>query len=275
MKKAIKYGLILGIIAILSFIYYLYPKDLDKSNERFKVVENIQDESIDSFKVIEKQEPQKTQNRTDPTDFVEITQKKEPLPASKKLEVAFIPQAPFKNWSEPWQNACEEAALLTLHHYIQGNSAIPNEQAKQEILAMIAWQMTYFGSHKDLDMSEVAIMAEKYLGYKDVEVIYNIEIKNIKREIADGNPVLIPVAGQVLNNPNYTPPGPVYHNLVIIGYTENKIITNDPGTRNGSSFEYDYDNFYESIHDYSEGTSYSNSEKILKGRKAMLVISNN
>ena len=264
MKKPLEYGLIIGIIVILVIIYYLYPRDLDKSDKT--IIENVEVIEREGEKDlvaedIEEQEPQKTQ-------------KEEPLPTSKKLEAAFIPQAPYHDWSEPWQNACEEAALLTLHYYIQGNKSVPKEQVKKEILEMIDWQMRYFGSHKDLDMAEIVEMAKKYLGYKDVEVTYDIEIENIKREIANDNLVLIPAAGRVLNNPNFTPPGPVYHNLVVIGYTETKIITNDPGTRLGANFEYSYNNFYNSIHDFLVGANKKNPSKMLEGRKAMLVINN-
>lgn len=261
MKKSIKYSLVFGIFAILALINYIYPKYLDTDNaDELKILlennKEVVEVDIDNKKQekTEKEEPEK------------------PLPTSKKLEVPFIPQAPFKDWSEPWQNACEEAALLTLHHYIRGNKAVSNEQVKQEILDMIDWQLGYFGSHKDLDMSEVAIMAEKYLGYKDVEVTYAIEIEDIKREIANNNPVLIPVAGRILENPNFTPPGPIYHNVVAVGYTEDMIITNDPGTRLGADFEYAYNNFYDSIHDFLAGVEKNDSGKMLEGRKAMIVI---
>lgn len=268
MKKSFKYGLIMGIIIALALVYYSYPKNLSKNDE---VV--IEDKSInDLSKDIEIEE------NTDSVDSTEIDidenqelQKEKLLPANKKLEVAFIPQAPYHDWSEPWQNACEEAALLTLYHYIKGDKEVSAEQVKQEILAMLAWQDKYFGSHKDLKASEIATMAEKYLGYKNVQLTYDIKIEDIKEEIAQGRPVLIPAAGRVLDNPNFTSPGPIYHNVVVIGYTENKIVTNDPGTRLGADFEYSYENFYDSIHDYVEGAK-QYPEKMLEGRKVMIVI---
>ena len=41
----------------------------------------------------------------------------EALPASLLLEVPFTSQAPFGNWDEPYQEACEEAVMLMLMHY--------------------------------------------------------------------------------------------------------------------------------------------------------------
>jgi hypothetical protein len=269
MKKTLKYVLIMAVITILVLLYYLYPKDLNiaDNNEAENLLKNDK-EAIEIDINNDKQEiPKNTE------EMQNTPQKEEPLPTSKKLEAPFIPQAPFKDWSEPWQNACEEAALLTLHHYIQGDKDVSPEQVKQEILAMLDWEITYFGLHKDLDMSEVAIIAKEYLGYKDVKVTYDIEIDDIKKEIANNNPVLIPVAGRILNNPNFTPPGPIYHNLAVIGYTENKIITNDPGTRLGANFEYTYSNFYDSIHDFLDGAD-KNPARMLEGRRAMLIISN-
>lgn len=286
MKKIFRITLIIGIIVVLALVYHLYPRNLDESDELMSIrvneeevkdIEVVEDEGGDKKDLAEDDEKQETTDPTDPvgnnTENIDNTEIK-PLPASKKLEVAFIPQAPYHDWSEPWQNACEEAALLTLHHYIKGDKSVSKEKVKQEILDMIDWQMKYFGSHKDLKTHEIADIAKEYLGYQDVKVSYDIGIEDIKKEIANNNPALIPAAGRVLNNPNFTAPGPYYHNLVVIGYTENRIITNDPGTRKGANFEYTYDNFYNSIHDFVDGADKKHPEKMLEGRRVMIVINN-
>ena len=47
-----------------------------------------------------------------------------------------------------------------------------------------------------------------------------------------GVPVLLPAAGRLLRNPYFSGQGPLYHMLVVKGYTrDGKIITDDPGTR--------------------------------------------
>lgn len=207
MKNITKISLIIGIILTLFLIYYLYLRDLNEENEdKIEYSENveiIEDENDNKDTLIEDTVKQETEKLPDEQIKPE---KEKPLPTSKKLEAAFIPQAPYHDWSEPWQNACEEAALLTLHHYILGDKEVSPEQVKQEILNMLSWQDKYFGSHKDLNMAEVAEMAENYLGHKNVKVTYEIKIEDIKKEVASGNPVLIPAAGRVLNNPNFTPP---------------------------------------------------------------------
>jgi hypothetical protein len=60
------------------------------------------------------------------------------LPVEKILEVPSTSQAPYSDWSEPWQNACEEAAILIVHHYLLGEkNNIPKETAKKELQGMI------------------------------------------------------------------------------------------------------------------------------------------
>ena len=256
MSKPTKILLLVAAAAIIAAAVYFYPRYI--STEELVDLEGSQ-ENMESEASLDIED-----------EKLKIEQSK-PLPASYRLDAPFIPQAPFHDWSEPWQNACEEAALLVAHHYIQGDKSVPPAQVKQEILAMLDWQDKYYGTHKDLVAAEVGEMAEQYFGYEDVAVTYDVTIEDIKREVAAGNPVVIPAAGRTLNNPNFTAPGPVYHMLTVIGYTESTIITNDPGTRLGAGFTYTYDNFYNSIHDFVEGAN-ANPALMEQGRRAMIVV---
>ena len=89
-------------------------------------------------------------------------------------------------------------------------------------------------------------------------------MEQIKKEIASGRPVIVPAAGRILPNPNFTPPGPKYHMLVIKGYNSTQFITNDQGTRKGDGFVYTYNSLLNALHDWDPGD-------ILNGRKAVLV----
>lgn len=267
MKKRIKIALLASIAIAIAALVYFYPRQ-QAPEEAVDLEDNQSQEQIEA--TLDLEDNSKEASSEQPPVKLEEPEPK-PLPSSHQLTAAFIPQAPFHDWSEPWQNACEEAALLTVHHYIQGDKSVSPAQVKQEIQAMLNWQDKYFGSHKDLVAAEVAEMAREYLGYENVEVAYDVTIEDIKREIAANNPVVIPAAGRTLNNPNFTAPGPVYHMLTVIGYTESTIITNDPGTRKGAGFTYTYDNFYNSIHDFVAG---ANQQPALmkQGRRAMVVI---
>lgn len=274
MKKTTKLILLIFIIIIVFAIYYLYPKKEEPEKDVFESGTSIEDES--EPEIVEGEKEIKAED-IDGDQKSKITEEENNIssnvnmPASKKLKVAFIPQAPFHDWAEPWQNACEEAALLTAHHYIQGDVEVPKEQVKTEIEKMLAWQDRYFGSHKDLNAEEVAEMAKNYLDYSDVEVKKVDKIEDVKAEIASGNVVVLPMAGRMLDNPHFTQPAPVYHMLAAIGYTENKIITNDPGTQLGKDLEYSYENFYDSIHDFVEGANES-PDLMNRGGKVMVVL---
>jgi len=188
-----------------------------------------------------------------------------PLPTSAQLDVPFTSQAPNGIWDLPYQEACEEASLLMVHHYLD-NTGLTTSTADAEIQQLVAWQNTHFGDYKDTTIEETAEIAEQYYGYK-TRVIKDPTVEDIKREIANGNPVIIPAAGRDLGNPNFTPPGPWYHNLVITGYDGTTFTTNDPGTRNGEDYVYSTQTLMAAIHDWT-----GVKEQIGLGEKTILVV---
>jgi hypothetical protein len=191
-----------------------------------------------------------------------------PLPPKIDYNVPFTCQAPFGNWKEPYQEACEEAALIMAQYYWIGR-ALNKETANREILNMIAFQKKHFGGHFDLPVAQIAKLGEAYFDNHQLRVVYDCKFQDIQTELAEGNLVIVPCAGRLLRNPNFTPPGPVYHNLVIKGYDEQKkeFITNDPGTRKGLGYRYAYLVLYNAIHDWT-----GSAKTINQGRKAMLVV---
>ncbi len=123
------------------------------------------------------------------------------------------------------------------------------QEANQEILDMIAWQEENFGGHFDIYADQVKefIVGFYQIDPSKIEIIYSATIEDLKRELADGHPVIVPITGEILKNPYYPYPG--YHMLTAIGYTEDKIITNDNGTRRGKDFSYDIEVFNEAMQD--------------------------
>lgn len=166
------------------------------------------------------------------------------------LDVPFQSQAPFGNWAEPYQDACEEASLIMVSHYLR-NTGLSKQAMKDEIDRMIAWEMQKWGYQKELTMEEVKIVAVAFYKYK-TEIIADLTSEKIKTELSLGRPVIVPAAGRELGNPNYHLPGPIYHMLVIKGYTaDGNFITNDPGTRNGADYIYKESVLMSAIHDWS------------------------
>ena len=96
---------------------------------------------------------------------------------------------------------------------------------------------------------------KEYFNFNDAHIVRDVSVDDIIAELEKGNIMIVPVNGQVLKNNHYTPPGPLRHMLVLIGYDYDtkEFITNDPGTRFGGSYRYSEENFFESIDDYQTG----------------------
>jgi len=190
----------------------------------------------------------------------------EKLPDKILMEVPFTAQAPFKNWDEYHEEACEEAALLMVKYFSDSKKLSP-EIAEKEIQAMIDFQLKKYGDYRDSAASQIVKLAEDFYVLENLKVVYDFQKEDLKRWLAKGKPIIVPAAGRLLGNPNFTYPGPLYHNLVLTGYEGREIITNDPGTRQGENYRYDEDVLYEAIHDFP-----GKKEEINKGRKAMIVM---
>lgn len=256
MKKIFFIVFFIGIAAIL-FLFRFQIKDLaegilapdlpePKPAEEF--VEKKSKVEVLSLKMDKKSPESKAQNSTE-----EIN-----------LDIPFGSQAPFANWDLPYQEACEEATVIMAHYYLTGKKLTPKIM-DEEISALVEWENKTFGYYEDTTAEEIARILREYFGHKNVLVRYEFTIDDIKREVIAGHPVILPSAGRLLPNPNFRQPGPIYHALVVKGFTKNKIITNDPGTRKGHNFLYDPEILMNAIHDW-------NPEDILLGKKAMVVV---
>ena len=88
----------------------------------------------------------------------------------------------------------------------------------------------------------------------------------MKKALSENKAILIPVAGRMLGNPYFQSPGPIYHMLVIKGYTKDgDFITNDPGTRNGENYIYSPEVIMNALHDW-------NSVDMNKGAKVIVIV---
>lgn len=189
-----------------------------------------------------------------------------PSAEGKNLAVPFMSQAPHANWELPYQEACEEASLIMVHAYLSGIKAFTPDESDRQILAMVAWENGRFGYYEDTTAEETAEIAREYYGHEGARAVSIDSIADVKKEIDKGNAVILPAAGRMLGNPNFTGEGPLYHMLVAKGYTiDGQIITNDPGTRRGADFLYPEDRLWDAIHDWNGGD-------VANGRKVMVVV---
>lgn len=185
--------------------------------------------------------------------------------------VPFSAQAPFADWQDQrQQDGCEEASALMAVKWAK-NEALTQEQALDQILGSSEYTQEKYGEYRDISTQDaLSWIIKDYLGYSGARYEHNIQLQDIISEIDQGNLVITPMDGQIMNNPYFTPPGPSRHMVLIRGYDskDRKIITNDPGTRHGELYEYDYDIFYNAIRDYPTGYH----EPIEKIEKNMIVI---
>lgn len=177
------------------------------------------------------------------------------IPASINLAVPFTSQAPHANWEQPYQDACEEASLYMVKLFYDGRqeSQIAVDEADLELQRLFEAERALFGSDKDATAAQVAILAEQQYGFERIEVLSRPSVEDLKAHLAAGRPVIIPAAGRLLGNPFFRAPGPLYHMLVLRGYTDTTFITNDPGTRRGRAYTYSYATIMNAMHDWNGG----------------------
>ena len=188
------------------------------------------------------------------------------LPGKASILVPFTVQAPLGDWGAPYQEACEEASIIMMDYYLR-NAPLEPDQANREILQLVQWEEAHHYKY-DVSILELKNIVEEYYKYP-TRIVEDVTKESIMYEIANGNPVVVPVAGRNLNNPYFSGDGPWYHMLIITGYDGKFFITNDPGTRHGLDYKYKMDLLVDAIHDWT-----GVKQDIESGQKRMLIIGN-
>lgn len=189
-----------------------------------------------------------------------------PLPAEVNLQIPFTSQAPHQNWDAPYQQFCEEASVLMAASYVKGEAISDPDDADTKMLAIKDFEEKELGFYEDTNAEETAVVLRECYDLVKVKVIPDPTVQNIKSALAEGKAVIVPLAGRQLDNPYFRQPGPLYHMLVVKGYTKNgDFITNDPGTKRGANYIYEPDTIMNAIHDWNGGN-------VEAGRKAMIVV---
>lgn len=192
-------------------------------------------------------------------------------PGSVRLKMDFASQAPTGNWDPPYDEACEEASLIIVRHYLE-QTPLNADIMNRDILTMVAHEQSK-GLPIDINMNQLAIVAQEMFGYTGTVVEgSDVTIERIEAELAQGNPVILPLAGQDIGNPYYTGEGPPYHVLVVVGYGSSgspraTFTTHDVGTKRGEYYTYDQDVIMSAIHDWNGSV-----DTIRNGPKRMLVV---
>lgn len=170
------------------------------------------------------------------------------------LPVPFTVQAPHGNWDLPYQEACEEAAALMAIRYAFGNPILSPDDADAAILDLVRTNAEILRLPFDQTAEEVMRLIHEIDDRIGVRLLHDPTIEALQRELSSGNVVLVPAAGRKLGNPFFRRPGPLYHMLVLRGYTEDGyFITNDPGTKRGEEYLYPFARIMEANGDWASG----------------------
>jgi hypothetical protein len=92
------------------------------------------------------------------------------------------------------------------------------------------------------------------------------DLQSAKKNLEDKAVLLVPLNGQKLKNPHFTPPGPKTHMVLITGYNQEKdtFITQDPGTKFGKNYEYKSNVLEAALGDYPTGNHLPYQEPLPK-----------
>ena len=184
-------------------------------------------------------------------------------PAKYLLDMPFYSQAPLGKWDAVHENTCEEASVLNAGLYLLGKK-ISSAGFDNEMMNIIGIEKKLSINFTDSTIAETKQFSEAYFtGKLQAKIINDPTAGQIESEIATGNPVIVPLAGRDIGNPNFTPPGPIYHMLVIKGYDSQNFITNDVGTRKGNSYVYKKDVIMRNIHDWNEKDIHLGTKRVL------------
>ncbi len=179
--------------------------------------------------------------------------------------VPFTSQAPTANWDALHGEACEEASALMVLRYFQKKKIDGPADAEAAIQELVAFNES-LGFAVDDTAAEVKILIEKKDPTLDVQLLEDPTEESMKKALNDGALIIVPAAGRELGNPYFQNPGPIYHMLVLRGYTKSGyVITNDPGTKRGEEFVYRWSRLIDAIHDWNGGD-------VENGAKVVLVI---
>ncbi len=268
-KKILKkLGYFLALIILASFMYLLLANN--KTSEKNKVAVESGNKQLEN-NISPQEKPVENNNaKSAPETPASVpVVSAENLPAKILVDVPFTSQAPLGKWDTIHEEACEETSLLMVKYYLENKKLTP-ALAEKEIQDLVAYEIKTTKDAKgyaDSTAKETAKLGADYYGIKNFRVVYNFVPNDLKKYLSLGRPIIVPAAGRLLGNPNFTAPGPLYHNLVLTGYDGDTIVTNDPGTRKGQNYKYSLKTLFNAIHDFP-----GNPKDIEKGRKAMIVL---
>lgn len=141
---------------------------------------------------------------------------------------------------------------MMANRYFNGEKITDAADAEAGLQQIIDYEMKSLGFFESTTAEQTAQIAREMLGLK-TEIIDNPTVDQIKTALSEDKLVLVPSSGRELGNPFYKAPGPIYHMLLVKGYTQTQFITNDAGTKHGENYPYDFKTVLNANHDWNGG----------------------
>lgn len=183
-------------------------------------------------------------------------------PVEFNLAVPFASQAPFMVWDPYHEETCEEASILMTLEFYRGAKTVDPQLADDEYKKMtdLEESLSYGLS---ISAEQTVDLIQKYSDF-EARIVEDPTVDELKELLVKGYPIIVPAAGRELGNPFFTGEGPLYHMLVVRGFTKDgKFITNDPGTRHGENYSYDQDIFMSAIGDWNNGDPTNGATRVI------------
>ncbi len=137
--------------------------------------------------------------------------------ATQTLTVPYVSQVPDGAWVLPWSEACEEASILMVRGFYEGQAALAPADAKATMQEMIAWEDATFEKNTDTSAEETLRLIQEKGGFS-AEIKRNPTVEDLRGELAAERPVIVLIDMYALYGTR--PEGDSFHVAVLTGYDE-------------------------------------------------------
>lgn len=165
--------LLLVLLFFTVFYYRISHKPQIATNIFGDTVQNTKEDTAQSNKIEIREEPKQE------TKIIEKTPVEKPLPAEASIIVPYTRQAPFSVWDALHEDACEEASLLMVKHFLDGTKISDKQSIDNEIIDLVNFEEEK-NYKTSITLDELAAIAKSKYGMGGT-VKKNITNNDIKK----------------------------------------------------------------------------------------------
>jgi len=181
------------------------------------------------------------------------------LPIKKEIDVKFYSQFPLDiatwiKYDEPYQNFCEEASLLNWYYHLIWKEPSLKEYNNDLLELKEIEDLIFDWWYKHTSIQDTLKLLIAFQEEQEIfwEIVKNPSIQIIKEHLTKWNLIITPLYWKWLSNNLFIGWWPIYHNLIIKGYTEQNFITNEVWVSKWDWFMYKQSELMENIYNYDE-----------------------